>query len=520
MKDAIARAWSTGTRVLGRQWMLVAVAAVYLYAFPYFPRLKHANELPRILTTMELVERGTFRLDARMADLGSVADISTTPAGHRYQNKAPGLSVVALPVYAPLHAAFQLTGTRPPIVLVTWLLRVLLATLPTVVCLVYFRRVVRHFASDDTARQGALLAFALGSMALPLGLLFMSHALATALVGAAFAIAVAIVRERARAERPSARLVGALLGLAMLCEYQAVFAALLVAGYLLWGAKARGQVLRALLLTTLPFIGALAWYHASAFGSPLATGYTYSVDPENRVGFMGLVGFSELSVTQLLVRPDNGLLVLSPWVLLAVAGAVRIASSAEARARVGREALVAGLVVAVYCVFVAALAPEFGRAGWTVGPRYLAIAMPFFAWLAAAGLEGCLARDVLRVPAIALVLVGVGIHVLAATTYPHWPVDFRNPLVEVSWRSLAEGHAPYSLGTLAGLRGPASLAPLYLGVLGLTVALFAPRRRHLLEVVLAVVIAAAAIASFQSVTPTPAVPGDGMWRFVASTLEP
>lgn len=506
--------------MLKRHWMLIALAAVYVYGFPYFSSLKHANELPRILTTEQLADRGTFRLDERVTDLGSVADISTTPAGHHYQNKAPGLSILGLPLYYPLSAVFQLAGRRPPMVLVTWLLRVLLATLPTVLFLVYFRRVARYFAHADEARNGALVAFALGSMALPLGVLFMSHAVATALVGAAFAISVATVRERSQAEWRAALVVGSLLGLAMLCEYQAVFGALLVAGYLLWGAERRCRTVVALALTTLPFIAALAWYHTVAFGSPLSTGYAYSVDPENRLGFMGLVGFSEMSLAQLFVRPDNGLLVLSPWVVLSVIGAVSIAIRADARARVGREALVAVLVVGVYCAFVAALSPEFGRGGWSVGPRYLAIAMPFFAWLAAAGLDVCIAHDALRVPAFGLVLVGVGVHVLAATTYPHWPVDFRNPLFEVTLRSLREGHAPYSLGTLMGLRGLASVVPLYVGVVALVVALLTARRRYLLEVLLALVVATVTVSSYQRLAATPRLVGDGMWRFVASTLEP
>ena len=178
------------------------------------------------------------------------------------------------------------------------------------------------------------------------------------------------------------------------------------------------------------------------------------------------------------------------------------------------------LVVGGYGAFVAALSPEFGRGGWSVGPRYLAIAMPFFAWLAAAGLDACIARDALRMPAFALVLVGVGIHVLAATTYPHWPVEFRNPLFEVTLRSLREGHAPHSLGTLLGLRGFASVVPVYAGVVALVVALLTAGRRYRLEVFLALVVATATISSYQWLAETPRVIGDGMWRFVASTFEP
>ncbi len=506
-------------RMLRSQWALVALAVVYCYCFPYFPTLRHANELPRILTTEQLAESGTFSLDDRLSDLGSRADVSTTPDGHAYQNKAPGLSILGVVLYYPLSVTFEPSGRRPPLALVTWLLRTGLATLPTLWFLSQFRRVARRFADTEEARGAALAAYALGSMALPLGMLFMSHALAASLVGTAFARAVDVVRERSRDEVRGALGAGALLGLSMLVEYQAIFAAPLVAGYLVWGANRRWRTAVALALAILPFIGVLAWYHWSAFGSPFRTGYAYSVDSANRMGVMGIVGFSKESLAQLLVRPDNGLLLLSPWVLLSVVGLVSIAARPELRTRVGREALVAGLIALVYCVFVGALYPEFGRGGWSVGPRYIAVAMPFLAWLAAAGLDVCLGSDLLRVPAFATVLIGVGVHVLAVSTYPHWPVDFQNPIFEVSIRALREGHAPYSLGTLIGLAGVASLVPLYLLVVALMFRLLTPSRRYGLEVSLAIVVSVLVVSSYRLLATTPAQPAEQMWKFVAGTFE-
>jgi hypothetical protein len=496
-------------------WPLVAIALVYLYSFPYFPALKHANELPRILTSEQVAERGTFRLDARLNELGSRADVSTTPDGHHYQNKAPGLSMLGALVYYPLSRVF---GRRPPLMLVTWVLRLTLAIVPTLLFVVSFRRVAAYFADSAEARNGALIAYFLGSMALPLGMLFMSHAIASSLVGIAFATSVATVRQRSHAEWHGASIVGSLLGLAMLCEYQALFGALVVAAYFCWGAERRGRAMLALALATTPFILGLAWYQWSAFGSPLRTGYAFSVDPANRVGLMGIVGFSRASVSQLFVRPDNGLLVLSPWVVLSAIGAVSIAARADARARVGREAAVCAVMVTVYCVFVAALEPEFGRAGWTVGPRYVAIAMPFFAWLAAAGLDACLRHETLRVPALGLIFVGAGVHVLAASTYPHWPLEFQNPLFEVSVRALREGYAPYSLGTLAGLRGAVSVAPMYVVVVVLILAVLTSDRRYVVETLLAFVIAGTILSSYRLLAATPQGTREPIWRFVASTF--
>jgi hypothetical protein len=144
------------------------------------------------------------------------------------------------------------------------------------------------------------------------------------------------------------------------------------------------------------------------------------------------------------------------------------------------------LVVLVYMTFVASLAPEFGRAGWSVGPRYIAIAVPFLAWLAGAGLAAVDdprgAMDDPRVSfaaralARATIVAGVVVNVVAATTFPHWPSMLVNPLYELSFRLLRSGYAPHSLGTLLGLRGLASLVPLYAAVACVVFALLGRRR--------------------------------------------
>lgn len=502
--------------------MLLFFAAIYLYAFPYFALLRHANELPRILTTIQLAERGTFRLDERMGDLGSRADISTTPSGHYYENKTPGLSILALPIFYPVSLALRAAGrSTTHLMLATWLLRVFVVTAPCVAFLAVFASTARRFAASAEARNAALVAYALGSLALPYGMLFMPHALAAALVGTGFALAARIARREARSPERTAIAVGALLGLAVFIEYQAIFGAAIVSVFAVARAERPRRVAARVVAAALPFGAALAAYHTAAFGSPLRTGYAYAVDPANHVGFMGIVGPSEASVSQLFWHVDNGLLLLSPWVLLSVVGAIAIARDPAARERVGAEALVAVSVVVTYCAFVAALEPEFGRAGWCVGPRYLAVSIPFFAWLAAAGLDVCLAHPALRVPAYALVLMSVIIHLLAATTYPHWPTQFANPIFEVSARLLREGHAPHSLGTLLGLRGLASLAPLYAGVAVFVIGLLAPKRRDWFELGLAALLAVFAVSRYELLAKTPrSAEAAYTWDFVERTLEP
>jgi hypothetical protein len=486
-----------------KRWrVLIVLFGIYIYVFPYFASLRHANELPRVLTTMQIVDQGTFQLDSRIDEIGSRVDISVTPDGHFYQNKAPGLSVLGAPVYLPVALVSRMLGTEPNMAFVTWLLRLTIVIVPSILFLSCFREVSTRFANSTEAKNGALVAYALGSMALPYGLLFMSHAPAAAMVGTAFALSIRAVRSEAGMEKRQALTVGALLGLAMFTEYQAIFAALIVGVYALSGAKRRWHTAAMMLTTTAPFLIFLALYHIAAFGSPFVTGYAYSADPTNRIGLMGIVGFSTENLLQLFVSPSNGLLLLSPWVILAVVGAIAIAINSETRQRVGAETVTAVAMMLAYCAFVTALAPQFARAGWTVGPRYIAIAMPFFAWLAAAGLETCLKHEAAAVPAYALLLVGVVVHVVAASTFPHWPRDYDNPLYEVSFRLLEEDHAPHSLGSWLGIPGSFSLAPLYFAVGVVLLRLLAPTKEYLRELLLGSVLAAFVVIRYEHLAVT------------------
>src|SRR5262249_19037924 len=100
-------------------WRRLALRAgfvvAFIYTFPYFAALHSANEMPRLFLTEEMLDRGTFRLDARWSELtqGSTFDVSTTPDGHRYSNKAPGASFLALPAYAAVKSWHRVFGGAP-----------------------------------------------------------------------------------------------------------------------------------------------------------------------------------------------------------------------------------------------------------------------------------------------------------------------------------------------------------------------------------------------------------------------
>jgi hypothetical protein len=297
----------------------------------------------------------------------------------------------------------------------------------------------------------------------------------------------------------------------VLVDYQAALAALAVSVYLLARAPRRALVAA---LGALPPAALLGFYHHVCFGAPWRTGYSFAVDVAHKQGVLGIVGPNAKAMAQAFIAPDNGLLLLSPWVALALLGAIALLRRRGWRA----EAAVCVAVVAAYALFIGSLVPEFGRAGWSVGPRYIAVAMPFVAWLAAAGLDVVDDRPALRAAAHALVLVGVIVMVVAGTTFPHWPTSFSNPLHEVSFRALREGLAPHSLATLLGLRGIPSLLPLYALISGLAVALLAGRdRRRLATTAIAALIAAWIVWGYAYF---PWHGGAERWAFVLRIWEP
>lgn len=490
-------------------------AVVYLYAFPFFDKLRSANEMPRILMTQELVDRGVFYLDRRLSEFGSIGDLSRGPDGKLYPNKAPGASFLAVPAYLACKA-LGLTSLKA----VTWAFRVSAVTLPALLFLPVFYRVTRRFAAEEPARRTALAAYALGSSALVYAILFFSHQVAAVFAGTAFGCAVAVVRRRARHPEDAALGTGFFAGLAVMMDYQAALASIVVGLYLFICGQRR--VRNTILMTAgaLPPAAALGMYHLICFGSPFKTGYSYSFDLVTRQGAMGAIGPNAEAAWSTLFLPANGIFVLMPWIVLALVGAVSIARNWELRRRAGAEALVAFIIFAAYVLYLCSLAPYMARGGWCVGPRYLTVSLPFVGWLAAAGFAVADRRWLTSVLAQALVVASAVVFVAAIVTYPHWPEPLANPLYELVFPLLHKGYSVHSAGTALGLPGIWAVIPLFVVALAILVFLLARGpRRSWTRTALACVLGGAIILGHRSF-PLSGDYAKRAWGFVMSTWEP
>lgn len=95
----------------------------------------------------------------------------------------------------------------------------------------------------------------------------------------------------------------------------------------------------------------------------------------------------------------------------------------------------------------------------------MATVVPFLVWGLALGWQRLAARPVVAAGLAGLVLASVALCTLAGAHFPHYPLQFDNPVFDLTIPLLAAGYAPYGLGWLLGLRGAASYLPLAAAVL-------------------------------------------------------
>jgi len=446
---------------LRRNGWLIAIAAAYLYVFPYFPRIHSANELPRVYLVQAMVEDHTFAIDRGVARWEATVDVSPWN-GHSYSNKAPGSSMLVAPVYAGVRAV----AGEPSLAVTMWLCRVVAGVLPMLLFLALLDRFLDRWA-QGAAKRLVLVAYALGSMAMTYSILYVSHQLAAVCVGSAWIFAL----DHAAGRRPlrAMAVAGLLAGASVLVEYQAAFALPPLAVHAIWKLRTlpRRQLGRALgvaaLAAALP-IAVLLAYHAACFGSPLRTGYDASQTfaEYHQQGFLGITELRGIAFYGSTFRPDNGLFTLAPWWLLAIPGGVFLWLGYQ-REREPDIVLVCGSIAVIYLLFISSI--NFWRGGWTVGPRYITVMLPFLLPLVAAAVSTAATgrwRTLLLGAASGAIAVGVVIYATSSITFPHWPDRYRLPLYEVTFRLLADGLAAPTVGSALGLSSLAAAIPYFM----------------------------------------------------------
>src|SRR5271165_335984 len=461
-----------------KQALLIGLVAFVSYA--YFYSGGGWNQNTRFDLVRAVVERGTLSIDAYHQNTGD----KVFKDGHYYSDKAPGQPLLAVPAALATRAATH-AGRRNPLsarslVALAYICTLFSAALPTALaCVCLYWIALRLGTSTNAAAFGAL-AMGLGSPMWAYATLFWAHALAGACLLFAFAAVLKLDPQNAGREAFWGFIVGLMAGWATVTEYPAAPASAILGLFAIarvWpsGWPRRLRVACGVAGGALLCVLVLVLYLRATFGSALHTSYSY-YDPDafpwmNR-GFHGLRYPRVDVVFKLLFGLKRGLFVAAPVLVAAPLGVWLLWKGHATRA----AGLTAAAVFTYYLLFNA----SFGEwsAGWSYGPRYMAAGIPLLCVGLAPAWDHF--HKYGRRVCVALLVASILFSLIAVSTTPQPPFEYRSPMTQLLWPSFWSGHlalertsmltnsdldaggahGAFNLGQLMGLRGLASLLPL------------------------------------------------------------
>ena len=381
------------------------------------------NNATRLFAATSLVENGDATID-------EFADLTIDKAqfgGHAYLDKAPGMTLMALPAVALADAVTgqratdvsNLPGAPDMAQFLRLRLRLAVASGPAVLAGIA-AALLFDLALAATGSAGAALVaavgFALGTPQWAWSTTILGHAA----VGSLYVIALWCLW---RGERPWLyALAGAALGWAVVVEYQAVLAGGVLALFGVaraWRLPNRWALLGAAVAGGVAALLPLLGYNLLAFGTPFRIAYSGVEGFEGmRQGLFGLSWPDPRVLVEITVGTRRGLLWVAPILVLAPLGLVAMRARGLARTCTA-AALVVLLVNAAYF---------YWDGGNATGPRHavpaiglLAVGLaPFWAGLTR---RGRAVAGALLIGSVAIDLLIAACDVFAPPTDP-WPLHW------------------------------------------------------------------------------------------------
>jgi hypothetical protein len=513
-----------------RDALLIFLTLLVAYVY-VLPRWADWSQNSRLNLVRALVEQGTTSTDAYVANTGDYALFN----GRTYTDKPPGLSLVAVPIYAALlpvidhpriqpllaraagggalGATLNKDGTglqtdkiRHFVALVTLTAATVAVPAAALGVLLWFA--LARLGFTRPVRLVVVLAYGLATPAAAYAGNFYSHQFVAALLFGAFALLLGASDLRqasaagsnadrrtapAEATPKAARswraalfaprlalgpgrglLFGFLCGYALISEYPP---ALIIAAFGIYALlRLRPADLAYATLGGLPPLALMAWYNLASFGTIWPVGYAHSAlwQDQHHTGFMSITYPHLDALWGLMFGSFRGLFIRAPWLLLALPGYV-LWWRAGLRRGLWWVCLAASVLLTL---FYASSVMWWG--GFGVGPRYLVPMLPFLALAAAFAVQMLWARRAGRMLVLGLALISAALTWAETLAGQSFPTDaIRQPWISYTMPAWASGNIARNLGTALGLPGSLSLLPLALLLAVLILLLiYVPRPRR------------------------------------------
>ena len=475
-----------------RREIALFVLLLCCYAY-FFPRWADWNQNSRLDLVLAIVDDHSVRIDAYVANTGDYASYG----GHYYSDKAPGMALLGVPVYAilrtvvPMEQYSRLGGAVDGnrafagtlrvggaglqsgsigffVALVT--VALVCVAIPAALLGVLVARLACQLGLGERAALFTAALYGLATCAFPYANAFVGHQTSAFLLFAAFTVTFAIRREAIGQTWLLA--VGFLLGYAVITEYQTGLIGAVIGLYALLTLRRPITTGLRLAAGAVPPILLLAGYDWLAFGTLLPVGYFHSAlwTDVHQVGLVSLTYPQLDALWGITFGSHRGLFYLSPYLLLAGVGYRELWRVPNRRP----ECWVLALAPLSFLLFNASSAMWQG--GFAVGPRYLVASLPFLGLAAGVGAARVWRLVALR-PLVTLAVIWSWLAIWAETIGGQAFPDYTpNPLPDYSLPKLLVGDIARNAGMLFGLSGWASLAPILVAGLLLAALMLWPRR--------------------------------------------
>ena len=455
---------------------------VIFFSFIYFYEGGGWNQNSRFDLLRAIVERHTLQIDAYHENTQDKAHFR----GHYYSDKAPGVVFLAVPFALAARPALRMFGVDPESprgeIALSYVVSAAAVALPTALAGVCLFFLGMRFGGGSSGAAFAALVMCLGTPMWAYASLFWAHALVGACLIFAFAAALKVRESKnARGDFLWGLAAGLAAGWATVTEYPAAPASAILAVLALSQAWSRGTAARWRVVAGVG-LGAgicaivLLGYLYAAFGT-FRPSYSYydanSFSFMQRQGYLGLTYPHPDRLLKIMFGCSRGLFFASPVLVAAPVGLWWLWKEKTYRA----AAAAAMAIVAYYFLFNASF--YWWKAGLSFGPRYAGASIPFLCLGLPVGWGR--AKPVWRRVLIAAAVCSVLMTLMVVTTTSQLSMQDRCPLVHSVWPAFWSGqvalnrdslltvaeagsnaeHAAFNLGQLVGLRGLASLTPLF-----------------------------------------------------------
>jgi hypothetical protein len=391
----------------------------------------NSNVSSRMFLTLSIVGHGELSIDRYAA---KTADRAVSH-GKFYSDKAPGLSLMAIPVTtllwrpiinSSLHRTDEFTaagGWPPAYYLFTYFANLSTSVFITALSVAAIFLVALSVFGNPTGAIFTAVAYGFATPAFGWATAFFGHAPAMGLLMIGFTWLYLWRPNNGASLRDFLFiLIGvACLAWAVVTEFTAGPVAVAVAVYhskkILSVRNHRPMLLVCALVTVLVVTLPLLIYNHLAFGSPWSLGYK-AVDgfPEMKQGFFGISTPKLSALYEITFGPRCGIFQICPLLLFVPIGLLQMSSRDEYRAL----ALLITFIVLYYLGLNSSF--YYYAGGWSTGPRYITGMLPF-ACLALGSVWNSASRQ-MRAVVFLVFLISLALALICVSTTMYAPNDY------------------------------------------------------------------------------------------------